>query len=69
MVKDEDTPGSCLRLNHPIRSSILIFLRIGFLNHHPEKNREIYENLYDIVLVSDESLSVPIEIFKILCNV
>jgi len=69
MVRDEDTPGSCLRLNHPIRASILSFFQNRLLNHHPEKNREIYENLYDIVLVSDESLSVPIEIFKILCNV
>jgi len=51
MVKDDETSGTCLR--------------VGFLNHNPEKNRDIYQNMYDIVLVSDETLNVPIELLKL----
>lgn len=52
MVKDEDLQsGECLR--------------VGFLNRNPEKNLESYKAAYDVVLVSDETLNVPIALFNI----
>lgn len=52
MVRDQDVidSGSCLR--------------IGFLNRDSEGGREKYQELYDIVIVTNETLEVPINIVK-----
>jgi len=52
MVKDDDIAagGTCLR--------------VGFLNRDSSEARQKYQKLYDIVIVDDESLSVPIEIVQ-----
>jgi len=52
MVRDDDVPagGTCLR--------------VGFLNRDSPEAREKYQKIYDIVIVDDESLSVPIQIVK-----
>ena len=43
-------------------------LKIGFLNHNIEKDFDKFINLFDIVLVKDSSLDVPIKILKYLLN-
>ena len=40
--------------------------RIGYLNRRVEENLPIYQKMYDIVLVMDETLDVPIELTKII---
>ncbi|TPP60247.1 7-methylguanosine phosphate-specific 5'-nucleotidase [Fasciola gigantica] len=39
-------------------------LRIGFLNESVEKHLEKYKDIYDIVLVNDDSFSVPLAIIQ-----
>ena len=39
-------------------------LRVGFLNRDSPEAREKYQKIYDIVIVDDESLSVPMKIVK-----
>ena len=40
------------------------FLRIGYLNRQIDANLPIYQELYDIVLVQDETLDVPLHILN-----
>ncbi|XP_038072092.1 cytosolic 5'-nucleotidase 3-like isoform X2 [Patiria miniata] len=39
-------------------------LTIGFLNDHIEQNLEMYKENFDIVLVSDETMDLPIAVLK-----
>ncbi|KAH8849175.1 Cytosolic 5'-nucleotidase 3A [Schistosoma japonicum] len=39
-------------------------LRIGFLNDSVEENLEIYQSLYDIVLVNDATFNIPLKIIQ-----
>ena len=39
-------------------------IRIGYLNRQVEENIEVYKKMYDIVLVRDETLDIPIKITK-----
>ncbi|XP_022110905.1 cytosolic 5'-nucleotidase 3-like isoform X1 [Acanthaster planci] len=39
-------------------------LTIGFLNDHIEQNLEMYKDHFDIVLVSDETMDLPIAVLK-----
>ena len=39
-------------------------IRIGYLNRQVEENIEVYKKMYDIVLVRDETLDIPIQITK-----
>ncbi|CAG5106305.1 Oidioi.mRNA.OKI2018_I69.chr1.g2783.t1.cds [Oikopleura dioica] len=57
MVRDDDLAegGTCLR--------------VGFLNRDSPEAREKYQKLYDIVIVDDESLSVPIKIVQAILSV
>ena len=43
--------------------------RVGFLNRDSPEAREKYQKLYDIVIVDDESLSVPIKIVQAILSV
>merc|ERR1712168_1528949 len=51
MVSDADLSGG-------------VCLRIGYLNRQIEENIEVYKKMYDIVLVRDETLDIPIKITK-----
>ena len=52
MVKDGDLDdnGCCLR--------------IGYLNRQIEQNLPVYRDLYDLVLVEDETLAVPLNLIN-----
>ncbi|XP_071792246.1 cytosolic 5'-nucleotidase 3-like isoform X1 [Asterias amurensis] len=39
-------------------------LKIGFLNDHIEQNLEMYKDNFDIVLISDETMDLPIAILN-----
>jgi cytosolic 5'-nucleotidase 3 len=43
-------------------------LKIGFLNQNIEKDLEKFLNLFDVVLIKDSSLNVPIKILNFLLN-
>uniref|UniRef100_A0A914DNS9 5'-nucleotidase n=1 Tax=Acrobeloides nanus TaxID=290746 RepID=A0A914DNS9_9BILA len=43
-------------------------LKIGFLNFEVEKLLETYMENFDIVLVEDQTMDVPIDLLKMLCN-
>ena len=43
-------------------------LKIGFLNHNIEKDFDKFLNLFDVVLMKDSSLNVPIKILNFLLN-
>ncbi|EDW10822.1 7-methylguanosine phosphate-specific 5'-nucleotidase [Drosophila mojavensis] len=43
-------------------------LRIGFLFHHVEANMEKYMNAFDIVLVDDQTMSVPQALLALIDN-
>jgi len=48
MVKDGDLGGDG------------VCLRIGYLNRQIDQNLPVYRDLYDLVLVEDETLGIPL---------
>ncbi|KAL3313563.1 5'-nucleotidase, cytosolic III [Cichlidogyrus casuarinus] len=48
----------------PVENSKTTVLRIGFLNEHVEENLDRYKEIYDIVLVDDDSFDLPMLILR-----
>lgn len=43
-------------------------LRIGFLDHEIEQRLETYLDNYDMVLLDDQTMNVPLALFRQICS-
>jgi len=60
-----DSLGDCKMVDGAHYENVL---KIGFLGHKQEGRLKVYMDKYDIVLIDDQTMNLPLDILKFICE-